>query len=73
MKQALCRSHSLFGGRDAGDPGSADVQEYHLPIYHTLSSMLEAKFFSESSSKKEKRYEVPSNLAGPGHSAGRPV
>lgn len=25
----------------------ADVQEYHLPIYHTLCSMLEAKFFSE--------------------------
>ena len=25
----------------------ADVQEYHLPIYHTLCAMLEAKFFSE--------------------------
>ena len=23
----------------------ADVQEYHLPIYHTLCAMLEAKFF----------------------------
>jgi len=25
----------------------ADVQEYHLPIYHTLCAMLEAKFFTE--------------------------
>lgn len=25
----------------------ADVQEYHLPIYHTLCAMLEAKFFDE--------------------------
>lgn len=25
----------------------ADVQEYHLPIYHTLCSMLESKFFPE--------------------------
>lgn len=25
----------------------ADVQEWHLPVYHTLCAMLEAKFFSE--------------------------
>lgn len=25
----------------------ADVQEYHLPIYHTLCAMIEAKFFDE--------------------------
>ena len=23
----------------------ADVQEYHLPVYHTLCAMLEAKYF----------------------------
>ncbi len=30
-------------------PGSspADVQELHLPVYHTLCAMLEAKFFTE--------------------------
>lgn len=30
-------------------PGSspADVQELHLPVYHTLCAMLEAKFFNE--------------------------
>lgn len=26
---------------------TADVQEYHLPIYHTLCAMLEAKFFGD--------------------------
>ena len=26
----------------------ADVQEYHLPIYHTLCAMLEEKFFGET-------------------------
>ena len=26
---------------------SADVQELHLPVYHTLCAMLEAKFFTE--------------------------
>ena len=26
---------------------SADVQELHLPVYHTLCSMLEATFFAE--------------------------
>ena len=25
----------------------ADVQEYHLPVYHTLCAMLEARFFEE--------------------------
>ena len=25
----------------------ADVQEYHLPIYHALCAMLEAHFFKE--------------------------
>ena len=25
----------------------ADVQELHLPVYHTLCAMLEAKFFTE--------------------------
>lgn len=44
------------GGRLAGlcdcaiiAPAStpAEVQEYHLPIYHTLCAMLEAKFFTE--------------------------
>lgn len=25
----------------------ADVQEYHLPIYHTICAMIEAKFFDE--------------------------
>ena len=25
----------------------AEVQEYHLPIYHCLCAMLEAKFFTE--------------------------
>ena len=25
----------------------ADVQEYHLPVYHTLCSMLESKFFED--------------------------
>ena len=30
-------------------PGNcpADVQEYHLPVYHVLCGMLEAKFFEE--------------------------
>lgn len=25
---------------------TADIQEYHLPIYHTLCAMLEEKFWS---------------------------
>ena len=31
---------------------TAEVQEYHLPVYHTICRVTEERFFSENSSKQ---------------------